>query len=155
MDKFKEIRDKIGKDLIWRLPKANKKDEWSEIVFNWKFNIGIEWYIHEVGDEFRTNKLSNSEGRYTVINFSKNQRGRIYTNVHFFVSYTIKYFRENKSVPNDFDFIYVWDGEDKKLIVIWENNRENNRFKMGKEFADRWFEITGEDPKSFSNLEII
>lgn len=128
MDKYKEIREKIGKDLIWRLPKANNKDEWGEIVFNWKFNISIQWYIHEVGDEYRTNELSKKEGRYTVINYSKEQKGRIYPNVHDYTSYIRKIFlKDSKKRITDFDFIYVWDEYDKELIVIWEHDNSQGK----------------------------
>jgi hypothetical protein len=151
MDKFKEIRDKIGKDLIWRLPKANKKDEWGEIVFDWKFNISIQWYIHEVGDKFRTNSLSNIEGQYTIINFSKEQKGRIYTNVHNYVIYALTYFR----IPDDFDFIYAWDNDEKKLIVVWENDRENKQYQMDKEFAKSYFGNDYKKKSQHHNLRIV
>jgi hypothetical protein len=150
MDKFKEIRDKIGKDLVVKIQKANLEG-WSDITFEWEFIIGIDRYIYRVADEFRKNPLSFQEGRYTIINYSKDQSGKIYPNIHFYMRYIIEYLGK----AYDYDFIYVWDDEDKRLIVVWEYDRDHNRYRMNKEIAEIISRHMEEDISQSPNVKIV
>lgn len=150
MTEFEEIREKIGKDLTIKLPKANK-EEWGEITYDWKFSIVIEWYIHQVADKYRTNELSKIDGRYTVINYSREQKGRIYINVHNYIRYIFEYLGN----IYDFDFVYVWDDWDKKLIVAWEYERENENYRMNQQIADIISRHSNEDITKASNVTIV
>lgn len=147
--KFKEIREKIGKDIVVKIRNANNEG-WGSLTFEWEFIIGIDKFIYRVADEFRENPLSFQNGRYTIINYSQDQEGRIYPNVHDYIQYIKMYL--NKA--GTFDFIYVWDEKDEKLIVFWEYDREKEQYRFHRVIAEILSKKEGVDISTFSNITV-
>src|SRR5690606_38173945 len=111
-----------------------------KLVIPWKDWLTIDWDINEVGEEYRTNKLSKEDGRYVVFLGAEDQwpRYKCYTNIHNYVEYIYGMCVKAKSTSAILknDFIYVWDKEDHELIIAFEKLADN-KCNMSKGLQER------------------
>src|SRR5690606_1062191 len=126
---FKEIKEIIGRDIHVKLKKA-KEEGYGTIIFEWKFNYRLIRRAFQVAEEYRINPLSKIDGRYTMI-YSQNDCDIFYPNIHDYKGYLLSFLNRGKNGPTlaFLDFIYIWDEIDKKLIEVWENDKENKCFR--------------------------
>src|SRR5690554_3817351 len=129
-----ELKERIGKDFILQFNNQSKN-----LRIPWKDWLTIDWDIIEVGEEFRTNKLSKEDGRYIMFLGAENQfrKYKCYTNIHNYIAYIRAMFKNSISTLGVFDndFIYVWDDKKKELIVALEMHSDN-RCSMLNELID-------------------
>jgi hypothetical protein len=153
MTNFEELRSIIGKDLHVKLKKLNEEG-YGTITLNWEWQLGLTRRVFQIADEYRTNPLSKEKGRYTLI-YSQNNQDLIYPNIHEYMAYLRTFCNKNGFTINSFDFIYVWDELEKCLVIIWENESENNKYRMGDEFARFWFSDKYDEATRYNNLKFI